>query len=316
MQGCVAGSWAPLGLLLVCLQLPGLFARSIGSAAEEKASPPLGASLPMLGQPPFSTGRGQPHMAPGSDDITGVPSLFSMPAPGGLQAAGRAGGQQWPLSWGLPPMESWLSEVPWQVMTGAAEDPLEQVLPEELAYLSGPDVLPLGGGSWPEAFSARAAQPAPEASPVHLDSAANRLSLATPLGVPGDPLAQRPFWSLLSRLLPRLPWGALNPSVPWGGGVLGTGWGTRPMRYPSGAWGINSQFPGGGWGSSINRYPGGGWGDTSRYPGGGWGAGIWGNNSRYPGARGGRTAPAVTRPRGPSWYFPAGFPSPQNPGLQ
>ncbi|KAM6182354.1 uncharacterized protein C6orf15 homolog [Erethizon dorsatum] len=312
MQSHVAGSRAPLGLLLVCLHLPGLFARSIG-AAEEKASAHPGTNLPALGQPPFtgpsSAGRAQPSVDPGSDDVAGVPSLFSVPPPGGPQAAGRAGRQMWPLSWGLPPMESWPSEVPWQMVATAAEDHPERVLPEELAYLSGAGALPLGSGPWPVALSAKAAQPSPEASPIHLDSAAKPLPLATPLGVPGD-LAQRPFWSLIYRLVPRLPWGVLNPSVPWGGGVLGTGWGKRPMPYPSGTWGINSQFPGGSWGS-INRYPGGSWGSINRYPGG-----SWGSNSQYTGASGRNIPAGVIRPPGPSWYIPASFSNPLNPGLQ
>ncbi|XP_013365289.1 PREDICTED: uncharacterized protein C6orf15 homolog isoform X3 [Chinchilla lanigera] len=327
MQGRVAGSLAPLGLLLVCLHLPGLFARSIGTA-EEKASLHPRADVPALGQPPFtgplSARHAQPHADPGPHDVPGAPAQFSVPPPGGPQAAGRAGRQT--LSWGLPPTESWPAEVPWQVMAAAAEDPLEQALPEEPAYLSGAGALPPGSEPWPVAFSAKAAQPSSEASPVHLDSAANRLTLATPLGVSGDLLAQRPFWSLIYRLLPRLPWGALNPSMPWGGGVLGTGWGTRPMPYPSGPWGVNSKFPGGSWGN-INRYPGGSWGGTSRYPGGSWGgtswypggswgAGSWGNNSRYRGAGGGNVPPGVVRPLGPSWYIPAGLSDPQNPGLQ
>nr|XP_003473813.1 uncharacterized protein C6orf15 homolog [Cavia porcellus] len=315
MPGRTVGSWAPLGLLLVCLHLPGLFARSISAAEEKVASSPW-ASLPAPGQPPLASpsgaGLAQPHADPEAQDVSGLPSKF--------QAAGRSGRQVWPLSWGLPPSESWPLEFPWQMVAPAAEDLRGQALPEALAYLSNAGALPPVSGSWPAEFSTKAAQPSPEALPAHLDSSAQRLSLASPLGVPGN-LAQRPFWSLIYRLLPHLPWGALNPNVPWGGGLLGTGWGTRPMPYPSGAWGINSQFPGGNWGS-ISRYPGGrwgtswypeasGWGTTNRYP-----VSSWGSNSRYPGAGRGNTAPGVVRPPGPSWYLPAGLSNPPNPGLQ
>ncbi|KFO25090.1 uncharacterized protein C6orf15 homolog [Fukomys damarensis] len=319
MQGRVAARRAPLGLLLVCLHFPGLLARSLG-ASEEKGSPHLGAHLPVPGQPPFpgpaDTGRPQPNMDPGSHGFVGAPSKFRVPL-GGPPAAGHSGWQMWPPSWGLPPTESWPPEAPWPMAAGAAGEH------EDLAYLSGAGALPLDSGPWP------AAPPSPEASPVPQDSEARQLTLASLLGAHGELLAQRPFWSLIHRLLPGLPWGALSPSVPWGGGVLGTGWGTRPMPYP---WGSNNRFPGGSWGS-INRYPGGSWGSINRYPGGSWGSinrypgnsggsvnrypgGSWGNNSRYPGANWGNIPPKVVRPPGPSWYSPAGFPAPQNPGLQ
>uniref|UniRef100_A0A8C6RJS6 Uncharacterized protein n=1 Tax=Nannospalax galili TaxID=1026970 RepID=A0A8C6RJS6_NANGA len=264
MQGCTTLSRPPLGLILVCLCLPGLFARSVGTA-EEKVSP-------RLGQPSLTSisHSGQPQSKPDpvSNDIVGAfPRLNVSPPDGPLPVAGLEE-QSWPPSRGPPTMESWLSEDPWQVM--AAEDQLEQVPPEGLSYLSS---------------GHPAGQPSPEASHPH-DSEPRRLPVSSPLGAQGDIFAQRPFWSLIHRLLPGLPWGVLSPSVSWGGGA-GTGWGTRPMPYPSGIWGSNSQVPGTSW-VGNGQYPAGSWGGNGRYPAGSWGgngrypAGSWGGNGRYP----------------------------------
>ncbi|EHB16041.1 hypothetical protein GW7_04760 [Heterocephalus glaber] len=285
MQGRVAARRALLGLLLVCLHLPGLLARSL-RATEEKGSPhPVwGTDLPVPGQPPFTgranAGRPQPSVDPGPDDVVGRPSKFSAP-PGGPPAAGRAGRQMWPPSWGLPPAESWHPEAPWPMVARAAEEHLEQALPEELAYLSSAGAPALYSGSLLAALSGKAAQPSPEALPDPQGLEARWLTLVSQLGAQGELLAQRPFWSLIYRLLPGLPWGALNPSVPWGGGALGTGWGTRPMPYP---WGSHNRFPGNSWGN-INRYPGNSWGDNSRDPGASWG----------------NIPPRGVSPPGPSW---------------
>ncbi|KAM5262878.1 uncharacterized protein C6orf15 homolog [Ctenodactylus gundi] len=350
MQARVAWSWAPLGLLLVYLQLPGLFSRSI-SAVEEKVSPHLGTNLPLLARPSFTgssnAGRPQPKATPGSADLVGVPSQFNVPPPDGPSPAEISGAQMWPLSWGLPPVESWPSEDPWQMGAAEAEAYLEQDLPEGLAYLSSAGAPPPGSRPLPVS-SALPALPSAENLLLHQDSERRRLLPANLPGAQGDFLAQRPLWSLITRFLPGLSWGPLSPSMSWGGGSLGTGWGTRPMPYPSGIWGSNNQFPGGSWGS-VNRYPGGGWGGwggVNRYPGGGWGGwggvnrypgasrwginrypvGSWRNSSWYPGVNWGNTQlpprvnnqfpPRVPRPPGSSWYIPAGFPNPQNPALQ
>nr|XP_020010548.1 uncharacterized protein C6orf15 homolog [Castor canadensis] len=316
MQGCVAGSWVPLGLLLVCLHLPGLFTRSIGSV-EEKTSPNVGTNLPLLGQlsftGPANSGQPQAKPDPGSNDVMGV-----LPPDGPLPAKG-SGMQRWSPSWGMPPAESWPSDNPWQMMAAIAEDYLAEALPEALSYLSSAGAIPLGSGPLSAASSAHPEQSLSEAS-RRQDSEPRRLPHSNLLGAQGEVIAQRPFWSLIHRLLPGLPWGSLNPSVSWGGGSPGTGWGTRPMPHPLGIWGINNQFPGTSWGN-INRYPGGSWGNINRYPGGSWGninrypGGSWGNNGRYPGVNN-QFPPGVLHPPTSSWNIPPGFPNPRNPGSQ
>nr|XP_012290819.1 uncharacterized protein C6orf15 homolog [Aotus nancymaae] len=312
MQGRMAGSCAPLGLLLVCLHLPGLFARSIG-VMEEKVSQNLGTSLPQLGQPSltghFNSEHPQPSLDPRSNDLARVPLKLSAPPPDGLPPAGGSGVQRWPPSRGLPAVDSWPPKDPWQMMAAVAEDHLGGVLPEELSYLSSVAALPPGNGPLPGESSADTTDPSSRALVLYQDSESRQLPPSNPLGAGGKILSQRPFWSLIHRLLPGHPWGTLNPSVSWGDGGPGTGWGTRPMPHPGGIWGINNQPPGTSWGN-INRYPGGSWGNINRYPGG-----SWGSIHLYPGINH-PFPPGVLRPPGSSWNIPASFPNPPSPGLQ
>ncbi|MBZ3870256.1 hypothetical protein SUZIE_107030 [Sciurus carolinensis] len=297
MPGRAAGSWVPLGLLLVCLHLPGFFARSIG-AMEEKVSPHLGTNMPLLGRPSFTgpTNYGHPEPKPGSgsNDLMGLPPKSNVPPPDGPQPVGGSGVQRGPPSrW--PPLVSWPSEYPWQMMAAANENQLGQMPPEGLPYLSSAGAVALGGHPWPVASSAHPMQPSSETALLHQDSESGQLPRSNLLGAQGQALAQRPLWSLIHRILPGLPWGTLNPGVSWGGGGPGTGWGTRPIAHPSGIWGINNQFPGSSWGT-LNPYPGNNWGNIHLRPG---------VNNQFP--------PGVLHPPG---FFPAGFPTPQNPGMQ
>ncbi|XP_062952292.1 uncharacterized protein C6orf15 homolog [Cynocephalus volans] len=312
MWGRVAGSCAPLGLLLVCLHLPGLFARSIG-VVEEKASQNLGTNLPLPGQPSLTgasnSERPHPEPDPRSNNLARVPLMLHTRPSDGAQPAGGSGGQRWPPSGGLPAMDSWPSADPWQVMAAAAEDQLGEVVPEGLSYLSSAVALPLGSGPLPAESFAHFAGPSPEASLFHQDSESRQPPRSNVLGAQREILAQRPPWSLIHSVLPGHPWGTLNPSVSWGGGGPGTGWGTRPMPHPVGIWGINNQFPGTSWGN-INRYPGGSWGNVNRYPGT-----SWGNIHPQPGINN-QFPPRILHPPGSSWDIPADIPSPQNPGSQ
>nr|XP_002809150.3 uncharacterized protein C6orf15 homolog [Pongo abelii] len=312
MQGRVAGSCAPLGLLLVCLHLPGLFARSIG-VVEGKVSQNLGTNLPQLGQPsstgPSNSEHPQPALDPRSNDLARVPLKLSVPPSDGFPPAGGSAVQRWPPSRGLPAVDSWPPEDPWQMMAAAAEDRLGEALPEELSYLSSAAALAPGSSPLPGESSPDATGLSLEASLLHQDSESRRPPRSNPLGARGKILSQRPPWSLIHRVLPDHPWGTLNPSVSWGGGGPGTGWGTRPMPRLEGIWGINNQPPGTSWGN-INRYPGGSWGNINRYPGG-----SWGNIHLYPGINN-PFPPGVLRPPGSSWNIPAGFPNPPSPGLQ
>ncbi|XP_040588343.1 uncharacterized protein C6orf15 homolog [Mesocricetus auratus] len=290
MQGLACGSRAPLGLLLVCLSLPGLFARSIG-APEEKISPHAGkpsfTSLFKLG----TAGLGQPQTKPdpATNELPRVlPRLPESPPDGALPEEGSEEPSQ-PFFWeGSPPMESWFYEDPQPGMEAAANDRSEQGLPEALPYLSRDSPGPV-------AFSASEASGPEDSEP---DSSALRTEAE-------EAFAQHPFWFLIRRLLPGFPWGILSPNVPWGG--AGTAWGRRPMPYPSGIWGSNSQLPG----TSLvgnSRYPLGSWGGYGPYPAGSWGgigwnpAGSWGGNGPYPaGSWGGnswnRLLPGVRPPR-------------------
>ncbi|XP_008505683.2 uncharacterized protein C6orf15 homolog [Equus przewalskii] len=330
MQGHMARSCAPLGLLLVCLHLPGLFARSI-SVMKEKVPQDLGTNSPLLGQPFLASLSNSEHPQskpdPGSNDLARAPLKTNASPSDSFQPAGSSEVQRWPPSEELPSMDSWPSEDLWPMMAGAVEDDGGEVLPEELSFLSNAIALPLDSGLVPAGSSSHSADPSLEVSPLHQDSESRPLSRSNVLGDQKQILAQRPPWSLISRirkpLLPGHPWGTLNPSVSWGGGGRGTGWGTRPMPCPVGIWGNNkcpstswgniNQYPGGSWGSinrypggswgSINRYPGGSWGSTNRYPGGSWGSinrypgGSWGSTNRYPGGSWG----SINRYPGGSW---------------
>uniref|UniRef100_A0A8C3VWL3 Chromosome 6 open reading frame 15 n=1 Tax=Catagonus wagneri TaxID=51154 RepID=A0A8C3VWL3_9CETA len=299
MQGCLAGSWAPLGLLLACLHLPGLFARSI-SVAEEKVSRDSGINLPLPGQPsltgPSNSEHPQPKLDLGPNDLAKTSPNPDASLSLGSLLAGGSGVQRWPPVGGLPAVD-WPSEDPWPVMAATVEDHAGEVLPEELSYLSRVAALPRGGGP----LLPHPADPSAEASLLRQDSESRRPPRSNMLGAQGEIRAQHPLRFLINRIrrpfLPGYPWGTLNPSVSWGGGGPGTGWGTRPMPYPVGIWGNSNQYPITSWGT-ISRYPGISWGNINRYPG----------INQFP--------PRVLRPPGSSWSIPAGFPNPQNPGSQ
>ncbi|XP_055453055.1 uncharacterized protein C6orf15 homolog [Psammomys obesus] len=282
MQGLAGGSLAPLGLLLICLYLPGLSARSIG-APEEKASP-------RSGQPSFtslsSSGQPQPKLDPLNNELPrALPRLGDSP-PGGAGSEGPRG----PPFWSPSP---WLSEDPQQGVAAAAQeagDYLEQEPPEALPYLPG-------GGPLPVASFAHVRQPSPETSRPQ-DSEPTWQPGSGPPGSEAEALAQGPFWFLTHSFLPALPGSSLNARASWGGGGAGTGWGARPMPYPSGIWGSNGQGSGaklgvngrnpvGIWGGN-GRFPAGVWGGNRLYPAGVWGgnrlypAGVWGGNRLYP----------------------------------
>ncbi|XP_052018977.1 uncharacterized protein C6orf15 homolog [Apodemus sylvaticus] len=290
MWSLAGGSRAPLGLLLICLCLPGLFARSIG-APEEKVSlhsgQPSFTSLSKSGQP-------QPKPDPVKNELPGILQRLSESPQDGILPEGSSEVPSGPPFWGPPPMESWPLQNPQQGI--AAEDQLEQVLPEALSYLSR-------GGPLSEASSA---QPWPEAS---YPQDAGPQAASTPLETEAEAFAQRPFWFLNHKVLPGLSGRILSPGTSWGSGGAGTGWGTRPMPHPSGIWGSsglvsgtslggngwypagilggNGRYPVGSWGGN-GRYPVGSWGGNGRYPVGSWGGngrypvGSWGGNGRYP----------------------------------
>ncbi|XP_045397558.1 uncharacterized protein C6orf15 homolog [Lemur catta] len=293
MQGRVAGSWALRGLRLLCLLLPGLFARSI-NVVEEKVPQNLGSQLPLPGQPSLTGSSTSEHPLPAparrSRDLARAPLKLDAALLGSSQPAGRPGVQRWPPRGGPPALDSWPSEDPWQVLAAAAEDGPGEALPEGLSYLSS--------GPLPEEFPARAAGPSAEAGLLLQGSESRWPPRSSPIGAQGEILTQRSPWSLVHRVPAGHPWGTLSPSVSWGGGGPGTGWGTRPMPHPTGMSGISTPFPGAGWGS-ITRYPGALWGNVHLHPG---------VNNQLP--------PRMLRPPGSSWNVPAGFPSPPSPGLQ
>ncbi|XP_057555349.1 uncharacterized protein C6orf15 homolog [Hippopotamus amphibius kiboko] len=310
MQGRMAGSRAPLGLLLVCLNLPGLFARSIG-VVEEKVPRDLGTNLPPHGQPSLTgpSNSEHPQLKPdsGPDDYARDPLKPNDASPShSSQPAGGSGLQRWPPSGELPPMESWHLEDPWSMTAAAVEDHVGDVLPEELSYLSSVAALPPGSGPLPAGPSAYPSDPSPEASLLNQDSESRRASRSNALGAQGEILARPPPGFFINRIrrqfLPGHPWGTLNPSVSWGGGGPGTGWGTRPIPYPVGIWGNTIRYPSTSWGN-INRYPGTSWGNINRYPGT-----SWGNIYLRPGIN--QFPLRGLRPPGSSWGIPAGFPNP------
>ncbi|XP_003985945.3 corneodesmosin isoform X4 [Felis catus] len=316
MQGCMVGSRALLGLLLlICLHFPGFFARSIG-AVEKKVLQDLGTSLPLLEQPSLTSHSNsqlpQPKPDPGLNDLTSVPLKPNASPSDGSQPARGSGVQRWPPTEELPSMDPWPSEDRWQMRAAATEDYVGEVLPEKLSFLPGAVALPLGRSLLPAGSSARSTGPVPEALHLHQDSESRWPLHSNVLGAQREILAQRPPF-LINRiqqpLLPGHPWGTLNPGVSWGGGGPGTGWGTRPMPHLVGIWGINSQYPSTSWGN-LNRYPGTSWGNLNWYPGG-----SWGNIHLRP-VINNQFLPRVLHPTGFSWNIPAGFPSPQNPGSQ
>ncbi|KAM9665271.1 uncharacterized protein C6orf15 homolog [Trichechus inunguis] len=328
MQDRMAGSWALLGLLLVCLHLPGLFARSI-SAVEEKLPQDLGINLPLLGQPSLArtsnSEQPQPKSDAGSNGLAKGLLKPKMSPYDGSQAAKGFSVQNWLSPEGLPSVDSWSPEGPWPVMPAAVEDHPWEVLLEGLSYLTSAAALPLSSGPMPEGPSAHFADAPPDASLLHQDSELRWPPRSSPLEAQGEVPAQHPLCSLINRicqsLLPGLPWGTLNPCVSWRSGHPGTGWGTRPTPSShAGCWGINNQYPGSSWGN-INRYPDGSLGNSNQHPGG-----SWGNINQYPGATWGNIhlpsgnnnqfPSRILRPPGSSWNIPAGFPSSQDPGSQ
>nr|XP_034380822.1 uncharacterized protein C6orf15 homolog [Arvicanthis niloticus] len=286
MRSLAGGSRAPLCLLLICLYLPGLFARSTG-APEEKVSP-------HSGQPSFTSlfDSGQPQPKPDSvnNKLLGVLPRLSESPQNGVLPEGNSEVPSGPPIWGLPPMEPWPSEYPQQWMAAATEDQLEPVLPDALSYL-------FRDGPLPKASSAYVRQPSPEAS-YPQDSEPGPQPGSSSLETEAEAFARSPFWFLVHKLLPGLSGKIPRPGTSWGSGGAGTGWGTRPMPYPSGIWGSNGvvsgtslggsgRYPSGIWGGN-GRYPPGIWGGNGRYPPGSWGGngryppGSWGGNGRYP----------------------------------
>ncbi|XP_053459127.1 uncharacterized protein C6orf15 homolog isoform X2 [Nycticebus coucang] len=194
MQGRVVGSWAPWGLILVCLHLPGLFARSI-SAAEEKVPQNLGTNLPLIGQPPLASSEHPQHGPdPRSNDLARAPQKLDAPLFSRFQPAGGSGMQRWPPSGGLPAVDSWPSEGPWQVMAAEADNGLEEALLEGPAYLSNAAVPSLGSGPMPEEFPVHPAGPSREAALLHQDLESRRPPRSSSLGAQGEILARRPPW--------------------------------------------------------------------------------------------------------------------------
>ncbi|ERE88296.1 uncharacterized protein C6orf15 homolog isoform X2 [Cricetulus griseus] len=179
MQGLAGGSRAPLGLLLVCLSLPGLFARSIG-APEEKISPQAGKpSFDSLKLGTADLGQPQPKPDPANNELPrALPRLAESPPDGALPEEDSEELSQ-PSFWEGSPTESWFYEDPQPGMEAAAEDRLEQVLPETLPYLSR-------GSPGPVAFSATEASEDSEP-----DSSALRTE--------AEDFAQHPFWFLFRR---------------------------------------------------------------------------------------------------------------------
>ncbi|CAH6790138.1 2300002M23Rik [Phodopus roborovskii] len=295
MQGLAGRSWAPLGLLLVCLSLPGLFARSIG-APEEKISPHSGkpsfTSVFKLGT--AGVEQPQPKPDPENNELPrALPRLPESPPDGALPEESSEEPSQ-PFFWEGSPMESWLYEDPQPGMEVADEDHFEQVLPEAVPYLP----YLSRGSPGPVASSASEASDPEDLEP---DS--------SPLRTEADAFAQHPFWFFIHRLLPGFPWRILSPSVSWGGGGAGTAWGRRPMPYPSGIWGSNGQLSGTNF-VGNGRYPVGSWGGNGRYPVGSWGgnawnpAGSWGGNAWNPagswGGNGWNQLPPGVRPPRPN----------------
>ncbi|XP_010959884.2 uncharacterized protein C6orf15 homolog [Camelus bactrianus] len=312
MQGCVVGSWAPLGLLLVCLHLPGLFARSI-AVMEEKVPQDLGINLSLLRQPSLTSHSNsqqpQPRPDPGPNNLARVPLKPNASPSYSSQPAGGSGVQRWSPS---PSVDSWPWEDLWQMMAAAAEDHEGEMLPEELSYLSRVFALPPGSGPLPAGPAAHSPGSSPKAPLLQQDSESRQPPRSNALGAQGGIFAQHPLWSSINRirrpLLPGHPWGTLNPSVSWGGGGPGTGWGTRPMPDSVGIWGHSNQYPSTSWGNT-NRYPGPSWGNVNRYPGS-----SWGNIHLHPAIS--QLPPRVLHPPGSTWNLPAGFPNPQNPRSQ
>ncbi|XP_054985215.1 uncharacterized protein C6orf15 homolog [Sorex araneus] len=301
MQGCVARRWAPLGLLLLCLHLPGLLSRSI-NAVEEKAPQHPGTDSPLPAQPPLTSPSNsehpQPQPDPVSKDLTSTPLAFSASPSDGFQPAEGPEAQGWPLPEEMPFMDSWSSEDPWQMMMAADEDYAEEALPEELSFLSGAT----GTTSGSKPLSAGSS----DTASVPLDSDSEHPSHSNMPGALEPTRAQSPFWSFINKIrqtfLSGRPCGILNPRVPVRGGGPGTGWGTRPMPNPVGIGGINNQYPGTGWGN-INKIPGASWGNINKIPGASWGninkipGSSWGNINKIPGTSWGN----INKIPGTSW---------------
>ncbi|XP_024594463.1 uncharacterized protein C6orf15 homolog [Neophocaena asiaeorientalis asiaeorientalis] len=279
MQGHVAGSRAPLGLLLVCLHLPGLFARSIG-VVEEKFPQDLGINLPLLGQPSLTSASNLEHPQPKPDpepNASARAPLKSNASPShGSQPEGGAGVQMWPPSGELPSVDSWSSEDPWPMMPAVVEDYVGEELPEEPSYFSSEAALPPGSEPFPAEPFAYPGDPSPEASLLHQDSESRWPLRSNVLGAQRKILARPRPWSLINGIrwpfLSHCPWGSLNPSIPWGGGGPGTGWRPNPF-HPVGNRGNSNQYPSTTWGypgirrRTINWYPGTSWKNTPLHPG-------------------------------------------------
>ncbi|KAG8514822.1 putative protein C6orf15 [Galemys pyrenaicus] len=224
MQGRMVRSWAPLAVLLVCLHLPGLPARSIG-AAEEKAPQDLETNLLLPGQSsstgPSNSEQPQSKPEPESNDLRSVPLNPKASQSDGSQPAGAPGVQSW-LSWGLPHVDSWTSEDPWQMTATGDEDYVGEALPQNMYFFSNNGDLPPGSDPSPAASSEHPTGAQPETSLSQKDPDSNQSSPSN-MGAQGETSAQRPFWNLINRirqsLLPGRPCGLLKPRGPLGGSL-------------------------------------------------------------------------------------------------
>ncbi|XP_004695439.1 PREDICTED: uncharacterized protein C6orf15 homolog [Condylura cristata] len=309
MQGHMVRSWAPLGVLLLCLHLPGLSARSIG-AAEEKAAQDLGANAILPGQPsstgPSNSEHPQSKPDPESNDLRSVPLSPSASPSDGSQPAGGPGAQSWPQYGGLPYLDSWASEEPLQMTATGDEDAVGGASPQGLYFFSNDADLPPGNGPSPAGSSEHPSGAQPETSLSQKDPKAKQPPLSN-MGAQEQTSTERPFWNLINRIrqsiLSGRPCGLLKPRGPLGGRGPASGVATRPMPQPGGLGGIkNPQFGGlggiknpqlGGLGGIKNPQLGGlggiknpnlntGWGNINRIPGIG-----GGNMNHFPGMGGG-----------------------------
>ncbi|XP_037374545.1 uncharacterized protein C6orf15 homolog [Talpa occidentalis] len=324
MQGRMVRSWAPLGVLLICLHLPGLSARSIG-AAEEKAPQDSGTNLLLPGQP-SSTGpsnsehpQSQPELK--SNDLRSAPLNPNASPSDGSQAAGGPGVQSWAPSEGLSYVDSWAYEDPWQMMAAGNEDYVGEALPQELYFFSNDADLPPGSGPLPAGSSGHPTGAQPETSLSQKDPESTQPPLSN-TGAQEQTFTQRPFWNFINKirqaLLSGRPCGLLKPRVPLAGKGPATGLGTRPMPHPGVLGGIKN--PNTGWGN-INRFPGISGGNMNQFPG------ITGGNmNQFPGIGGGIInripginnlfPPGVAHPPGSSRSISPDLANPENAGSE
>ena len=123
----------------------------------------LAISLPLLGPSPLTgpsnAEHPQPKPAPGPNGLARAALKPNPSPPHGSQPVGGPGVQGWPPSGGLLSMDSWPSEDPWPMLAAAVEDPVGEVLPGELSYLSRVAALHMGSRPWPAGPSAHPGDP-------------------------------------------------------------------------------------------------------------------------------------------------------------